>query len=85
MLEFRGKWEDDLPLVESSYNNSYQSTIKMPSFEALCGRKCRTPFALERLRLGIDLGSKTNPGDYKDNKEDLQAHSNCLEPTKELC
>jgi len=43
VLEFRGKWEDDLPLLEFSYNNSYKSTIKMAPLEALYGRKCRTP------------------------------------------
>ena len=42
VLEFKWKWEDDLPLVEFSYNNSYQSTIKMALFEALYGRKCTT-------------------------------------------
>jgi len=43
VLEFQGKWKDDLPLVEFSYNNSYQSTIRMAPFEALYGIKCRTP------------------------------------------
>jgi len=42
VLEIQGKCEDDLPLVEFSYNNSYQSTIKMATFEALYGRKCKT-------------------------------------------
>jgi hypothetical protein len=32
-----------LPLAEFSYNNSYQESIKMVPFEALYGRKCRTP------------------------------------------
>jgi len=40
VLEFQEKWEDDLELVEFSYNNNYQSTIKMTPFEALNGRKC---------------------------------------------
>ena len=35
-----GKW---LPLAEFFYNNSYQASIKMAPFEALYGRKCRTP------------------------------------------
>ena len=43
VLEFRGKWEDNLSLVEFSYNNSHQSTIKMAPFEALYERKCKTP------------------------------------------
>jgi len=41
--DFQGKWEEYLPLVEFSYNNSYQSTIQIAPFEALCGWKCRTP------------------------------------------
>ncbi|KAK8934756.1 hypothetical protein KSP39_PZI014457 [Platanthera zijinensis] len=34
-----------LPLVEFSYNNNYQSIIKMAPYEALYGRKCRTPLS----------------------------------------
>jgi hypothetical protein len=34
---------DCLPLAEFSYNNSYQESIKMAPFEALYGRRCRTP------------------------------------------
>ncbi|GJS83333.1 putative reverse transcriptase domain-containing protein [Tanacetum coccineum] len=32
-----------LPLVEFSYNNSYHASIKAAPFEALYGRKCRSP------------------------------------------
>jgi hypothetical protein len=42
-LDFPQKWDDCLPLAEFSYNNSYQESIKMASFEALYGRRCRTP------------------------------------------
>jgi len=42
-LEFGGNWEEHLSLVEFTYNNSYQATIGMAPFEALYGRKCRTP------------------------------------------
>jgi len=31
------KWEEYLPLVEFSYNNGYQESLKMSPFEALQG------------------------------------------------
>ena len=34
VLEFEGNWEDLLPLVEFTYNNSHQATIGMASYEA---------------------------------------------------
>jgi hypothetical protein len=43
VLEFPQKWDDCLPLAEFSYNNNYQESIKMAPFEALYGRRCRTP------------------------------------------
>ncbi|KAI3821399.1 hypothetical protein L1987_08966 [Smallanthus sonchifolius] len=43
IIDFGGSWDSHLPLAEFSYNNSYHSTIGMPPFEMLYGRKCRTP------------------------------------------
>jgi hypothetical protein len=43
VLDFSPKWDECLPLAEFSYNNSYQESIKMAPFEALYGRRCRTP------------------------------------------
>ena len=43
VLDFPGSWSRYLPLVEFSYNNSYQATIGMAPYEALYGRKCRSP------------------------------------------
>ena len=43
MIDFRGNWDDYLPLIEFSYNNSYHSSIGMAPFEALYGRSCRSP------------------------------------------
>nr|GFB61312.1 putative reverse transcriptase domain-containing protein [Tanacetum cinerariifolium] len=45
-----------LPLVEFSYNNSYHSSIKCAHFEALYGRKCRTPIAWTEVGEGKLLG-----------------------------
>ncbi|GJZ07701.1 putative reverse transcriptase domain-containing protein [Tanacetum coccineum] len=42
-IDFRKGWERHLPLVEFSYNNSYHASIKASPFEALYGRKCRSP------------------------------------------
>jgi hypothetical protein len=42
VLDKPSKWEDYLHLVEFSYNNGYQASLKMNLFEALYGRKCNT-------------------------------------------
>ena len=42
-MEFKGSWDTHLPLIEFAYNNSYQASIEMAPYEALYGRKCRTP------------------------------------------
>ena len=43
VLYLKGSWEEHLPLVEFSYNNSYQASIQMAPYEALYGRPCRSP------------------------------------------
>ncbi|KAI3732574.1 hypothetical protein L1987_63780 [Smallanthus sonchifolius] len=43
VIDFKGNWDLHLPLVEFSYNNSYHTSINMAAFEALYGRKCRSP------------------------------------------
>ncbi|GJS73645.1 putative reverse transcriptase domain-containing protein [Tanacetum coccineum] len=43
VIDFGKGWEKHLPLVEFSYNNSYHASIKAAPFEALYGRKCRSP------------------------------------------
>ncbi|GKE40679.1 putative reverse transcriptase domain-containing protein, partial [Tanacetum coccineum] len=43
VLDFGKGWDKHLPLVEFSYNNSYHTGIKAAPFEALYGRKCRSP------------------------------------------
>ena len=37
------KWEDYLHLVEIAYNNGKQASLGMSPYEALYGRRCRTP------------------------------------------
>ena len=43
MIDFKGIWDDNLPLIEFTYNNSYQSSIQMTLYEALYGLRCRSP------------------------------------------
>ncbi|GKB93141.1 putative reverse transcriptase domain-containing protein, partial [Tanacetum coccineum] len=43
VLDFGKNWDRHLPLVEFSYNKSYHTSIKAAPFEALYGRKCRSP------------------------------------------
>ena len=45
VLDHMGSWNEVLPLVEFTYNNSYHSSIGMAPYEALYGRRCRTPLS----------------------------------------
>nr|GEZ77448.1 putative reverse transcriptase domain, ribonuclease H-like domain, aspartic peptidase domain protein [Tanacetum cinerariifolium] len=48
-IDFGKGWEKHLPLVEFSYNNSYHTSIKSAPFEALYGRKCRSPVCWDEV------------------------------------
>ena len=52
-----------LPLVEFTYNNSYHSSIGMAPYEALYGRRCRTPLCWyqdgEAYVLGLEFLQQT--------------------------
>jgi hypothetical protein len=58
-LQYDKNWDKCLSLAEFSYNNSYQTSLKMAPFEALYGRRCRTPLSWsqtgERKVFGPDL------------------------------
>ncbi|GKB99395.1 putative reverse transcriptase domain-containing protein [Tanacetum coccineum] len=43
VIDFSGNWDVHLPLAEFSYNNGYHSSIRCAPFEALYGRKYRSP------------------------------------------
>ncbi|XP_059315382.1 uncharacterized protein LOC132065988 [Lycium ferocissimum] len=43
VIDFGGHWDQFLPLAKFSYNNSYYSSINMALFEALYGKRCRSP------------------------------------------
>ncbi|GKC76011.1 putative reverse transcriptase domain-containing protein [Tanacetum coccineum] len=59
VIDFGNSWDRHLPLVEFSYNNSYHASIKAAPYEALYGRKCRSPksYADRRLKpLEFEVG-----------------------------
>ena len=83
VMEFKGSWDTHLALMEFAYNNSYQASIEMAPFEALYGRKCRTPVCWdevgERRLVGLELVQITSEkvkvvrDNYADNRRrDLQ-------------
>jgi len=50
MLEFGGNWEEHIALVEFMYNSSHQTTIGMALYNALYGRRYRTPLCWEEIK-----------------------------------
>ncbi|XP_070024978.1 uncharacterized protein [Nicotiana sylvestris] len=59
VLGFKGSRDDHLPLVEFAYNNNFHASVQMAPFEALYGRRCRSPIGWfevgEEELLGLDL------------------------------
>ncbi|KAI0497296.1 hypothetical protein KFK09_020519 [Dendrobium nobile] len=59
VLDFGGKWEAYVSLIEFAYNNSFQASIGMAPYKALYGRRCMTPLNWaetgERKVIGADL------------------------------
>nr|GEW82519.1 putative reverse transcriptase domain-containing protein [Tanacetum cinerariifolium] len=51
-----GKRDVYLSLVEFSYNNSYHSSVRCALFEALYGRKCRSPIMWDEVEEGQLIG-----------------------------
>ena len=79
VLDFQKSWNVYLPLVEFAYNNSFHSSIGMAPYEALYGRKCRSPIHWdeigERKFLGPELVQRTGEAVEKIRKRMLTAQS----------
>ncbi|GJS13317.1 putative ribonuclease H-like domain-containing protein [Tanacetum coccineum] len=66
VIDFGKGWVNHLPLVEFSYNNSYHASIKAAPFEALYGRKCRSPkMQAARDRQKSYANKKRKPMDFQ--------------------
>ena len=63
VLQFKGHWNEYLPLAEFTYNNSYHSSIEMSPYEAMYGKQCRTPLCWnetgEKKLLGPEIVQAT--------------------------
>ena len=68
VLDHKGSWEEHLPLVEFAYNNSYQASIQLAPYEALCGRPCRSPLCWTKVR----ESSITGPDLIRDTSEKVR-------------
>ena len=68
VLDFPGSWDRYVPLMEFAYNNSYQASIGMAPYEALYGRRCRTPTCWTEMNEHKIIG----PELVKDTEEKVQ-------------
>ena len=63
VLDHLGAWDEVLPLIEFTNNNSFHASIGMAPYEALYGRKCRTPLCWyqdgEAVLVGPELLEQT--------------------------
>ncbi|WVZ80657.1 hypothetical protein U9M48_028115 [Paspalum notatum var. saurae] len=48
-IQYGTSWDKCLPYAKFSYNNSYQASLKKSPFEALYGRRCRTPLFWDQI------------------------------------
>ena len=65
VLDHKSSWEEHFPLVEFTYNNSYQVSIQMAPYEALYGRPCRSSICW----IEVEESSITGPDLITDTSE----------------
>ncbi|GJV67012.1 putative reverse transcriptase domain-containing protein, partial [Tanacetum coccineum] len=74
VIDFGNSWDRHFSLVEFSYNNSHHVSIKAAPYEALYGRKCRSPVCWSEVRdsqlTGLEL--------IHDTTEKIVQIKNCL-------
>ena len=65
VLDHKGSWEEQLPLVEFAYNDSYQASVQMAPYESWYGRPCRSPLCWTE----VGENSTTGPDLIRDTSE----------------
>ena len=73
------KWEEYLPLVEFTYNNAYQESLRMGSFKALYGQSCNTPIGWSDLVNMVLIG----PDMLADMEHEIQVIKKNLKATQD--
>nr|GFB00382.1 putative reverse transcriptase domain-containing protein [Tanacetum cinerariifolium] len=74
VIDFGSSWDKHLPLVEFSNNNSYYASIKAAPFEALYGRKCRSPICWSE----VEESQLTGPELVRETTKKIVQIKNCL-------
>eukprot|EP00253_Pinus_taeda_P012799 PITA_12799 len=73
------KWEEFLPLVELTYNNGYQESLRMSPFKVFYGRSCNTPINWSDLVNMVLIG----PDMLKDMEQETQVIKKNLKATQD--
>lgn len=84
VLEHEGAWDIFLPLIEFTYNNNLYSSIRMAEFEALYGRKCRTPLCWYDSGEGAVIGPEIVQKDHSEDQSDSGEYESFSESPKYL-
>ena len=78
-MEFPTSWDRYILLMEFAYNNSYQASISMVSYENLYSQRCRTPACWTELNEHKVIG----PNIVKDTKDKVQVIRQRLKATSD--
>ncbi|GJX21286.1 putative reverse transcriptase domain-containing protein [Tanacetum coccineum] len=79
VMDFGKGWDRHLPLIEFSYNNSYHTSIKAAPFEALYGRKCRSPICWAE----VGDAQLTGPEIVRETTEKIIQIKHCLQALRD--
>ena len=55
-FDFKKVWDEQLALIQFSYNNIYHFSIGMGAYEAICARRCRTPLCWQEIDELLTIG-----------------------------
>ena len=80
VLDNKDRWEKHLPLMEFTYNNSYQASIQMAPYEALYRRSCRSPICLTEVGESFITGPNLIKKNLREGELDTTASSHGSKP-----